>query len=189
MTSTVVAVRKPTILIRNPVARWDLDAGAPAFTLERPLAGTKVGLRHEGAWRSWMLISAIWADRLEAEGATSMVLETGERVGHEGEQTRGRIAGWAADVDCAISGLGTCGSCTTWTVHDAVSVEALGKPAIAAVCEEFVPHARNIATYLGHPNLKILTFPYPLEARPEAELRQIAVDWWPKFLALLGATA
>jgi hypothetical protein len=30
--------------------------------------------------------------------------------------------------------------------------------------------------------------PYPLEALPEAELRQIAIDFYPKFLELLGAT-
>ena len=43
-------------------------------------------------------------------------------------------------------------------------------PSIAVVTEEFATHGRNMATYLGHPDLKVLVLPYPLEARPEAEL-------------------
>ena len=35
--------------------------------------------------------------------------------------------------------------------------------------------------------LKVLVLPYPLEARPEEELRKIAFEYYPKFLELLGA--
>lgn len=94
---------------------------------------------------------------------------------------------WAESVDCGISGLGTCGSCTSWSVHDAVTLEKQKRPAIVAVTEEFAQHARNMANHLGHPDLKVLVLPYPLEARPEDELREIAADYYPKFLALLGA--
>ena len=92
-------------------------------------------------------------------------------------------------MECAISGLGTCGSCTSWSVHDAVSVEKLGKPAIVAVTEEFATHGHNMAAHLGHPDLKVLVFPYPLEARPEAELLEIADEYYPKFLEMIGVVA
>ena len=49
-------------------------------------------------------------------------------------------------------------------------------------------HARNVATHLGHGAMKILVLPYPLEARPEAELRAIADSYYPQMLELLGAT-
>jgi hypothetical protein len=35
----------------------------------------------------------------------------------------------------------------------------------------------------------MLVLPYPLEAREESELRQIAADYYPQFLKLLGAVA
>ena len=92
-------------------------------------------------------------------------------------------------ADCAIVGLGTCGSCTTFTIKDAVAVEDHAKPVVAIVCEEFIVHGRNVATHLGHGDLKILVLPYPLEARPAEELRAIADEYYPKLLELIGATA
>lgn len=173
--------------IRLPTARPAPAKGAPAFTLDRPIAGLKVGLRHEGSWRSWMLIVEEWQKLLARDGATPVVVQTGERTAAEGERTRALVKEWAESVDCGISGLGTCGSCTSWSVHDAVTLEKQKRPAIVAVTEEFAQHARNMANHLGHPDLKVLVLPYPLEARPEDELREIAADYYPKFLALLGA--
>ena len=46
--------------IRLPTATPREQAGAPAYTLSRPIAGLRVGLRHEGSWRSWMLIVEQW---------------------------------------------------------------------------------------------------------------------------------
>ena len=36
--------------------------------------------------------------------------------------------------------------------------------------------------------MKVLVVPYPLEARPTEELEQIARDYYPKVLELLGVT-
>ncbi|MEZ4282654.1 MAG: hypothetical protein R3F21_23910 [Myxococcota bacterium] len=183
---TAPAARR--LRIRRPTARPPSDTGAPAFVLNRPIAGLKVGMRHEGSWRSWMLIVEEWQGFLRRDGATPVVVQTGERTAAEGERTRALVAEWAASVDCGISGLGTCGSCTSWSVHDAVSLEKQKRPAIVAVTEEFAQHAHNMANHLGHKDLKVLVLPYPLEARPEDELREIARDYYPKFLELLGAT-
>ena len=174
--------------IRVPTARPPSETGAPAYLLDRPIAGLKVGLRHEGSWRSWILIVDEWSKFLRRDGATPVVVKTGERTSAEGERTRALVADWAASVDCGISGLGTCGSCTSWSVHDAVSLEKQKRPAIVAVTEEFAQHAHNMANHLGHKNLKVLVLPYPLEARPEEELKKIAYEYYPKFLAMLGAT-
>lgn len=174
--------------IRVPTARPPSDTGAPTYRLDRPIAGLKVGLRHEGSWRSWMLIVEEWQGFLRRDGATPVVVKTGERTAAEGERTRALVADWAASVDCGISGLGTCGSCTSWSVHDAVSLEKQHRPAIVAVTEEFAQHAHNMANHLGHRDLKVLVLPYPLEARPEDELRKIAYEYYPRFLELLGAT-
>jgi hypothetical protein len=176
------------IAIRVPTARPPSDTGAPAFLLDRGIAGLKVGMRHEGSWRSWMLIVDEWQRFLVRHGATPVVVKTGERTAAEGERTRELVKKWAESVDCGISGLGTCGSCTSWSVHDAVSLEKQKRPAIVAVTEEFAQHAHNMANHLGHKNLKVLVFPYPLEARPEDELKKIAFEYYPKFLQMLGAT-
>jgi hypothetical protein len=181
-----MATDAATWRIRLPTAPPAERSGAPAHVLSRPITGLRVGLRHEGSWRSWMLIVEEWQRFLKGDGAEPVVLAAGGRVGDEGTRTRAQVQAWAHEIDCGISGLGTCGSCTSNSVHDAVALEAAGKPAVVAVCDEFAQHGSNMARFLGHPALKMLVLPYPLEARPESELRQIAADYYPKFLQLLG---
>ena len=62
----------------------------------------------------------------------------------------------------------------------------MGKAAVAVVTEEFEAFSHQIATRLRHPSLKVLVLPYPLEGRPEEELRTIAVDAYPGLLRALG---
>lgn len=178
-----------TIWVRRPTAEPAGDVSAPAFTLDRPVTGLTIGVRADRAWRSWQLISSIWAERLHGEGAATVEVETGAQMGQPGADDRKEIEELASTTDAAIIGLGTCGSCTTFTIKDAVVVEEHEKPVVAIVCEEFIVHGRNVATHLGHRDLKILVLPYPLEARPEAELRAIADEYYPKMLELLGVSA
>ena len=178
-----------TIWVRKPTAKPAGEVSAPTFTLDRPVAGLTIGIRADRAWRSWQLISGIWAGYLRRDGAETIEVETGAQMGRPGSDDRKQIEELANITDCAIVGLGTCGSCTTFTIKDAVAVEDHAKPAVAIVCEEFTVHGRNVATHLGHGALKILVLPYPLEARPEEELRAIADEFYPQVLALLGATS
>jgi hypothetical protein len=178
-----------TITIRRPTAAQPEREHAPAFTVDGPLEGARVGLRTDMAWRSWQLIAGDWAKRFHHEGATTLSLETQAQIGDGGTQDRANVAAWSDDVDFGIVGLGTCGSCTSFSVHDAVTLEAHGKPSLVVVCSEFEQHARNMASFLGHGNLKVLVMPYPLEARPDEELHQIADEYYPQALTLLGVSA
>ena len=65
--------------------------------------------------------------------------------------------------------------------------QELGKPTVAAICEEFIHHGRTMSGVLGHPKLEMLVLPYPLEGRPEEELATIAAEFYPRMLELLGA--
>ena len=64
-------------------------------------------------------------------------------------------------------------------------VEELRKPAVCVVTEEFEAFARQIAARLRHPSLRLVVLPYPLEGRPEEELRTIAVDAYPGLVRAL----
>jgi hypothetical protein len=178
-----------TVWVRKPTATPAGDVRAPSFLLDRPVAGLTIGIRADRAWRSWQLISEIWGEYLQRDGAETIAVETGAQMGRPGSDDRKQIEELANVTDCAIVGLGTCGSCTTFTIKDAVVVEQHAKPVVAIVCEEFIVHGRNVATHLGHGDLKILVLPYPLEARPADELRAIADEYYPKLLELIGATA
>jgi len=178
-----------TMLVRRPTATPAGETRAPTFDLDRPIARVHVGIRTDGAWRSWRLIADVWDEYLRRDGATTSLVETGGMVGETGANDRKHIEELADRVECAIVGLGTCGSCTTFTIKDSVVVEQKGKPVVAIVTEEFEVHGHNVATHLGHGALKILVLPYPLEARPEADLRAIADEYYPQVLALLGVSS
>ena len=178
-----------TVWVRRPTAKPAGEVSAPAFRLDRPIAGLTIGNRADRAGRAWQLVSGIWDDYLRRDGAETVAVETGAQMGRPGSDDRKQIEELANVTDCAIVGLGTCGSCTTFTIKDAVTVEEHAKPVVAVVCEEFIVHGRNVATHLGHGDLKILVLPYPLEARPAEELRAIADEYYPMVLELLGATS
>jgi len=85
-----------------PPPEVDADRGPDAG----PLAGRRVGIRFDSAWRSWLWVLDEWANRLEAAGATVDRWRAGNRVGDEGARTSAALAAFAARVDLALVGLG-----------------------------------------------------------------------------------
>src|ERR1700682_1730300 len=106
------------ILVRRPTATPAGEVRAPVFSLGRPIAGVQVGIRTDGAWRSWRLIADVWEQYLRRDRATTTLVETGGMVGQTGANDRKHIEELANRVECAIVGLGTCGSCTTFTIKE-----------------------------------------------------------------------
>ena len=49
-----------TVLVRRPTAAPAGEVRAETFTLDRPISGVHVGIRTDGAWRSWRLIASVW---------------------------------------------------------------------------------------------------------------------------------
>ncbi|MCY4272781.1 MAG: hypothetical protein OXF00_09075 [bacterium] len=63
---------------------------------------------------------------------------------------------------------------------------ARGKTAVAVVTEEFVPLAEIMARNMERPGLRLCVLPYPLDTRPEPEVRRIAQRFWGSLLQALG---
>jgi len=178
-----------TVMIRRPTAPPVAEVAAPTFRLDRPLTDLRAGIRTDAAWRSWRLLASDWEQRLRADGVASVTtVETHGQVGDTGAADRSHIGALAEAVDFAIVGLGTCGSCTSFAIADAVAIEQRERPVVAVVTDEFATHGRNMAKHLGHGNLSVLVLPYPLEARPDAELLEISAAYYPQALALLGVS-
>jgi hypothetical protein len=56
------------------------------------------------------------------------------------------------------------------------------------VTAEFEHLAHTMAANAGRAALRVHVLPYPLETRPEAEVREIAVEHWDRLLETLGAS-
>lgn len=176
-----------TVWIRRPTAPPAPETAAATFRVDGPVRGLRAGIRTDAAWRSWRLIAADWEQRLRGDGVATVVnVETHGQVGRTGAADRTHIEELADAVDFAIVGLGTCGSCTSFAIADAVTIERSERPVVAVVTEEFATHGANMAQHLGHGDLRVLVLPYPLEARPQEELLEIAATAYPRALDLLG---
>ena len=62
-----------------------------------------------------------------------------------------------------------------------------GKTAVVVVTAEFEHLAHTMAANAGRAGLRVHVLPYPLESRPEAEVRAIAHHHWRGLLDTLGA--
>ena len=175
-----------SIWIRVPTPPADSADEAKSYRLDAPLKGKRVGIRIDEAWRSWTVIAEEWTSFLKEDGADVDILLSTSHVGQGGAEDVEDTAAWAGRIDLGISGLGNCGSCTAYSVRDAIAIEAAGKPAVIAATAEFEKHAGAVARHMRHPDLKVLVLPYPLEGKEEPELKTIAREYYPRFLDLVG---
>lgn len=61
-----------------------------------------------------------------------------------------------------------------------------GKAAVAVVTQEFESLAHTMAANAGRPALRVHVLPYPLDSRPEEEVRHIAREHYRPLLRALG---
>ncbi len=90
---------RATLTIRRPTAPRPEPVRAPTFKLDTPLAGRRIGLRTDGAWRSWVLIAGEWDKRLRDAGAETVLVETNAQIGDGGRTDRRNIDEWSDEID------------------------------------------------------------------------------------------
>src|SRR3954471_10098227 len=74
------------------------------------------------------------------------------------------------EADIVITGAADCGSCTAYSVHDAIELEQAGRPAVVVTTTKFEPIALTMARSFGLPDTRILVLPHPLGGTDEATL-------------------
>ena len=67
-----------------------------------------------------------------------------------------------AQADLVITGAADCGSCTAYSVHDAIELEKNGRPTVVTTTTHFEPVARTLSTSFGAPDTRLLVLPHPI---------------------------
>lgn len=180
--AATVEVLDPTV----PPKAGDPDPGPPAGEL----TGRRLLFRVDALWKAWDAVVDEWTALLAEAGVE---VTTWRRTqGLAGADAAGRQAEYEArvrDADVVVSGLANCGSCSAWTVRDALTALGSGLPTVAVATEQFAGLVHLLAQDGHRPGLRVLTLPYPLEPLPETRVRQIAREAFPALLATLEATA
>ena len=78
-----------------------------------------------------------------------------------------------AEADIVITGAADCGSCTAYTVHDAIELEAAGKPAVVVTTTKFEPIADTLSASFGLPDTRLLVLPHPIGGTDEPTLARV----------------
>lgn len=153
-----------------------------------PLQGKTVAIRHDVLWPAFDWTVEEWTTALEAAGAT--VLAWKRAQGQKDDVLRDADAEYEALLaksDLAISGLANCGSCTSWSVRDALIAASKGLPATVVATAHFESLAHLLAAEGGRPGLRVTVLPYPYSTLDEATVRDHARNAFPQLLEVLGA--
>ncbi len=173
-------VLDPTALRNDDITSPGPDAG--------PLSGKIVGFRLDEIWRSWDWVTELWAETFRAAGAEVICWRSSQgRTGVEGDRVAKSLQDFLEAIDIAVIGLANCGSCTGWTIHDALAAADKGLPTVAVCTQNFQELAHNLAQRGGRSGLRIHTLPYPLNEKLKEEVDAVAVDHLPGIMETLGA--
>ncbi len=172
-------------LILDPTSHRSDDISDPGPDLES-LAGKVIGFRVDELWRSWDWVSEIWGQMLERDGATVKFWRARGRTGEVGAHVIEELDAFTDTLDAAVVGLANCGSCTSWTIHDALWAAKKSIPTVAVATDHFEELAGNLSRRGGRSGLRLHILPYPLDIRQKAEVHDIARDHYRSFLRTLG---
>lgn len=162
----------------------DPDHGPDVGTL----AGKTVAIRHDVLWPAFDWTVEEWKLQFEAAGATVLLFARAQ--GEKDEMlaaSDARYEAVLASADFVISGLANCGSCTSWSVRDAIIARGNGLPATVVATAHFGPLAEMLSAEGGRPGMRLTILPYPYSTLAEATVRQLAREAFPRLLAVVGA--
>ncbi|MEX5636847.1 hypothetical protein [Parafrankia sp. FMc2] len=180
-TGGVITVLDPT----GEISPGNPDPGPDAG----PLSGKRIGFRVDVLWPAWDWTVSEWTRELEAAGAAVTTWRRAQGLkGAEGERKQAEYDAFVGGVDVVVSGLGNCGSCTSWSVRDGLSGLTRGLPAIVGVTEQFETLARTLAADQGRPGLRLIVLPFSVHTLPEDEVRAHARALYRRLLENLGAS-
>ena len=177
---TLIKVLDPTAKRLDDDASPGPDAG--------PLAGKRIGFRLDQIWRCWDWITENWAERFRKAGAEVSYWRSTNRSGEEGDEQNQSLQDWLQTIDVAIVGLANCGSCTGWTIRDAIAAANAGVPATAVATKNFEAFAHELAARGGRSGLRVHVLPYPLNELPREAVEPIAETYFQGLLRMMGAS-
>ncbi len=175
------------IKVLDPTAKR-LEDNASSGPDAGSLAGKTIGFRLDQIWRCWDWISENWAAKFEEAGATVTTWRSTNRSGEEGEEQARSLEAWLGTVDIVISGLANCGSCTGWTIRDAVAAANTGVPTVAVATKNFEDFAHELAARGGRSGLRVHVLPYPLNELSRDEVEPVAEAYFEGLLGIMGAS-
>jgi len=152
----------------------------------KTLKGAVLGILDNAKPNADELLDAI-AARLVADHGIERVVRFSKNV--SGVPAAGEsINSLAAECSVVITGSGDCGSCTSWTIFDAIELERQGVATVSVCTSAFDLLAEAEAKLLGMPGLPIAVVPHPIGNLPSDDIAKVGHDIGPTVASLLLET-
>jgi len=151
------------------------------------LAGKRIGIRVDQIWRCWDWINENWEQKFRQAGAEVSYWRSTNRSGQEGEEQDRSLKEWLKTIDIAVVGLANCGSCTGWTIRDAIAAANAGLPTTAIATKNFEDFAHELSARGGRSGLRVHVLPYPLNELSREEVEPVAEAHFAALLTVMGA--
>lgn len=179
---------RPRVMVLDPTAKR-LEDNASAGPAAGPLAGKTIGIRVDQIWRCWDWISEAWEAKFRQAGTEISYWRSTNRSGEEGEEQEHSLQVWLTTIDVAVVGLANCGSCTGWTIRDAIAAANASLPTVAVATRNFEAFAHEMARRGGRSGLRIHTLPYPLNELSREEVEPVAEEYFAGLLSCMGVVS
>jgi len=178
--------------VSERIYRPDGEIGQPTVTLAPApgaLGGLRIGVLDNGKPNAALVMTRL------AESIAKRVDATVSLVTKKGPQGRSANAAipCAPDVfarvlgesDFVITGTADCGSCTAYSVYDAIELEKMGTPAIVVTTTQFATIAETMSEHFGLADTRRLVLPHPIGGTDAVTLESWADDAVDTALTLL----
>jgi len=127
------------------------------------LTGLRIGVLDNGKPNAGLLLTRVGEQLAARTGAVlALVTEKGPGANAATPCTDAVFERLRAECDVVLTGSADCGSCTSWSVHDAIQLERSGTPTVVATTTHFVELTRRVAAGFGVPEARVAVFPHPL---------------------------
>ncbi len=166
-----------TVYLPDSEPRPEISKLAPS---PGSLAGLRIGVLDNGKPN---------ADFVLAYAAERLAAETGARSRSSPRRARSACrptppSRWPAtsssrlleETDVVLTGVADCGSCTAYSVSDAIELEKAGKPAVVVTTTHFEPIAVTLSKSFGLADTRKLVLPHPVGGTDEPTLREWVDD-------------
>jgi hypothetical protein len=139
----------------------------PLAARDRELSGSRIGFLSNKKANATLLLAEIEALLRERLGSFEVVRgEKGAAVPAPPE-----LMAELETCSAVVTAMADCGSCTSWSLHDAVALEEKGIPSVLLCTDEFAPLARAESIGKGMGGLPLAVIPHPLADNRPDEVR------------------
>lgn len=156
----------------------------------KSLAGLRIAVLDNGKPNAGVVMTRA-AETLAARVGAKVTLVT--KKGPRGESANAAIP-CAPDIfgrlvqeaDLVLTGAADCGSCTAYSVVDAIALEKAGIPAVVVTTTKFRPIAETLSEQFGLKETRLLVLPHPIGGTEREKLYEWADAGVERVIGLLS---